>query len=133
MPKRVKYRKPQRGRMKGIAYRGSTISFGEVGLKAVDGGKLSSRQIEAARVTIQRTLKRGGKLWIRTFPDYAITKKPAETRMGKGKGNPEGWVDRVKPGKILFEIAGVDRELAKLAFEKAANKLPMKTKIEYID
>jgi len=133
LPKRVKYRKPQRGRMKGLAYRGSTVSFGEVGLKAMESGKITSRQIEAARVTIQRTLKRGGKLWIRTFPDYSVTKKPAEVRQGKGKGNPEYWVDRVKAGKILFEIAGVDRELARLAFKKASNKLPIKTKVEEID
>lgn len=129
MPKRTKYRKVQRGRLKGKAYRGSTIVFGEHALKALEPGRISSKQIEAARVAINRKLKRGGKLWIRIFPDFPFTKKPAETRMGKGKGNPEGWLARVKPGRILFEIAGVDYELAKEALELASSKLPVKTKI----
>jgi len=129
MPKRTKYRKLQRGRMKGKAQRGSTVAFGEVGLKALECGKISNRQIEAARVAITRKIKRGGKLWIRIFPDYPFTKKPAETRMGKGKGNPEGWVARIKPGRILFELAGVEEPLAKEAFRLAAFKLPVKTKV----
>ena len=128
MPKRVKHRKVQRGRMNGIATRGSTIAFGEYGLKTTESGKITSHQIEAARVAINRKVKRGGKLWIRIFPDFPFTKKPAETRMGKGKGNPEGWVARVKPGRIMFEISGVDEELARQAFESASNKLPVKTK-----
>lgn len=129
MPKRTKYRKVQRGRMKGKAYRGSAIQFGDYALKTLEVGKISSRQIEASRVAISRKVKRGGKLWIRIFPDHPFTKKPAETRMGKGKGNPEGWVARVKPGRILFEIAGVDKELALEALRSASNKLPVKTKI----
>lgn len=128
MPKRVKHRKVQRGRSKGIATRGSTIAFGEFALKTVETGKITSRQIEAARVAISRKVKRGGKLWIRIFPNTPFTKKPAETRMGKGKGNPEGWIALVKPGKIMFEIAGVDEEMAKEAFKSASNKLPVKTK-----
>ena len=128
MPKRVKYRKVQRGRMTGIATRGSTIAFGAYGLKTIESGKITARQIEAARVAINRKVKRGGKLWIRIFPDFPFTKKPAETRMGKGKGNPEGWVARVKPGRIMFEISGVDEGLARMAFESASNKLPVKTK-----
>lgn len=128
MPKRVKHRKVQRGRMTGKALRGASVSFGEFGLKTVETGKITSRQIEAARVAITRKVKRGGKLWIRIFPDFPYTKKPAETRMGKGKGNPEGWVAKVKPGKIMFEIAGVDEELARKAFKSASNKLPVKTK-----
>ncbi len=127
MPKRTKYRKRQRGRMRGKASRGSTIAFGEYGLKATECGKLSNRQIEAARISIQRKVKRGGKLWIRIFPDYPVTKKPAETRMGKGKGNPEGWQAIIKPGMILFEIAGVDETLAKEALRLAAFKLSVKT------
>ena len=129
MPKRVKYRKVMRGRMTGTAQRGADIAFGEYGLKAMESGKITSRQIEAARVAINRKVKRGGKLWIRIFPDFPFTKKPAETRMGKGKGNPEGFVARVKPGRILFEIAGVDEELARQALDSASNKLPLKTKI----
>jgi large subunit ribosomal protein L16 len=133
MPKRTKFRKLQRGRMKGKAFRGSTISFGEYALKSMECGKISSKQIEAARVAISRKVKRGGKLWIRIFPDYPVTKKPAETRMGKGKGNPEGWVAIIKPGRILFEIAGVSEELAKDALRLAAFKLPVKTKIMSIE
>lgn len=129
MPKRTKYRKLQRGRMTGKAYRGSSISFGEYGLKAIECGKISNRQIEAARIAITRRIKRSGKLWIRVFPDYPFTKKPAETRMGKGKGNPEGWVAIVKPGEVLFELAGVDETLSKEALRLAAFKLAVKTKI----
>ena len=133
MPKRTKFRKLQRGRMKGKAFRGSTISFGEFALKSMECDKISSKQIEAARVAISRKVKRGGKLWIRIFPDYPATKKPAETRMGKGKGNPEGWVAIIKPGRILFEIAGVSEDLAKDALRLAAFKLPVKTKITGIE
>ena len=129
MPKRVKYRKRQRGRMRGKAYRGSTISFGEHAIKATECGKITSRQIEAARIAITRKVKRGGKVWIRIFPDIPFTKKPAETRMGKGKGNPEGWHALIKPGRILFEISGVDEEVAKEALKKASFKLPVKTRI----
>ncbi len=129
MPKRTKYRKIQRGRSKGKAQRGSTIAFGEYGLKSLECGKISSKQIEAARVAINRKVKRGGKLWIRIFPDQPVTKKPAETRMGKGKGNPEGWVAKIKPGRVLFELAGVSDELAKEALRLAAFKLPVQTKI----
>ena len=133
MPKRVKHRKVMRGRMTGTAQRGATVAFGEFGLKALESAKITSRQIEAARVAINRKVKRGGKLWIRIFPDFPFTKKAAETRMGKGKGNPEGFVARVKPGRILFEIAGVDEEMAKKALESASNKLPLKTKIVQVD
>ena len=129
MPKRTKYRKQQRGRMRGKAQRGSTIAFGEHALKSLEAGKISSKQIEAARVAINRQVKRGGKLWIRIFPDYPFTKKPAETRMGKGKGNPEAWEAIIKPGRILFELAGVDFEMAREALELAARKLPVLTKI----
>lgn len=129
MPKRTKYRKLQRGRMRGKAFKGSTIAFGEYALKSLECGKISSKQIEAARVAINRKVKRGGKLWIRIFPDYPFTKKPAETRMGKGKGNPEGWVAIIKPGRILFEIAGVTEEMAREALYLATFKLPVKTKI----
>ncbi|HDS03039.1 MAG TPA: 50S ribosomal protein L16 [Firmicutes bacterium] len=128
MPKRVKYRKMQKGKMRGKAYRGAEVSFGEFGLKATECGWLTNNQIEAARVTINRTLKRRGKLWIRIFPDKPITKKPAETRMGKGKGNPEYWVAVIKPGRILFELEGVSEDLAKQAMDLASYKLPMKTK-----
>ena len=128
MPKRVKHRKIQRGRSKGIATRGSTVSFGEFGLKTVETGKITSRQIEAARIAISRKVKRGGKLWIRIFPDTPFTKKPAETRMGKGKGNPEGWVAVVKPGHIIYEMQGVTEEVAREAFRLGAHKLPMRTK-----
>lgn len=133
MPKRVKYRKQQRGRMKGTAQRGSTISFGEFALKTVEAGKITSRQIESARIAVTRKVKRGGKLWIRIFPDFPFTKKAAETRMGKGKGNPEGFVARVKPGRILFEIAGIEEDLARQALKSASFKLPVKTKIIGID
>jgi len=129
MPKRTKYRKQQRGRMKGKAIRGSSISFGDVGLRTLETGKITSRQIEAARVAITRKVKRGGKLWIRIFPDFPYTKKPAETRMGKGKGNPEGWVARIKPGRVLFELAGVEEKLAREALKSASHKLPVKTKV----
>jgi large subunit ribosomal protein L16 len=127
-PKKVKYRKQQRGRRAGVAERGSTIAFGEYALKAVEVGWVPGRQIEAGRVAITRHVKRGGKLWIRVFPDKPITKKPAETRMGKGKGAPEGWVVVVKPGRILFEMEGVDRATAEEAMRLAAAKLSIKTK-----
>ena len=133
MPKRVKHRKVMRGRMSGVAQRGATVAFGEFGLKALESAKITSRQIEAARVAINRKVKRGGKLWIRIFPDFPFTKKAAETRMGKGKGNPEGFVARVKPGRILFEIAGVDEEMAKQALASASHKLPLKTKIIQVE
>ncbi len=129
MPKRTKYRKQQRGRSKGVAQRGSTLAFGEHALKATEAGKITSRQIEAARIAITRKVKRGGKLWIRIFPDYPETRKPAETRMGKGKGNPDHWVARIKPGRILFELAGVNTELAKEALTSASFKLPVSTKV----
>jgi large subunit ribosomal protein L16 len=128
MPKKVKYRKQQRGRMTGKAWRGSSISFGEFGLKAMTCGWVTARQIEAARIAMTRFIKRGGKVWIRTFPDKPITKKPAETRMGKGKGAPEEWVAVIRPGKILFEMEGVTPEIAEAAFRLAAHKIPMKTK-----
>jgi len=128
MPKKVKFRKMQKGRMTGKAYRGSTVSFGEFGLKATEPGWITSRQIEAARIAITRHVKRGGKVWIRIFPDKPITKKPAETRMGKGKGNPEYWVAVVKPGRILYEMSGVSEEVAKEAFRLAAHKLPVATR-----
>ena len=128
MPKKVKFRKQQRGRMKGKAWRGSSIAFGEYALKAMECGWITSRQIEAARIAMTRFIKRGGKVWIRTFPDKPITKKPAETRMGKGKGAPEEWVAVVRPGKILFEMEGVTTEIAEAAFRLAAHKIPMKTK-----
>ena len=128
MPKRVKFRKTHRGRMAGKAYRGSSIAFGEFGLQAVQPAWVSSRQIEAARVAITRTIKRGGKVWIRVFPDKPVTKKPAETRMGKGKGAPEFWVAVVKPGRVLYEIEGITRELAREAFDLGASKLPNKTR-----
>jgi large subunit ribosomal protein L16 len=127
MPKKVKYRKVQRGRMKGKAWRGSSIAFGEYALKAMDCGWITSRQIEAARIAMTRFIKRGGKVWIRLFPDKPITKKPAETRMGKGKGAPDHWVCVVRPGRILFEMEGVSPELAKEAMRLAAHKLPLKT------
>jgi len=128
MPKRTKFRKQQRGRMKGKALRGSRINFGGYALKALEPCWITNRQLEAARVAITHHLKRQGKLWIRVFPDKPITKKPAETRMGKGKGNPEGWVAVVKPGRILFELEGVDPRLAKEAMRLAQHKLPIKTK-----
>jgi len=128
MPKKVKYRRKMKGRMRGKPEAGSNIDFGEFGLKALEPGWISNRQIEAARVAITRHTKRGGKLWIRVFPDKPFTKKPAETRMGKGKGAPEGWVGVVKPGKIIYEIEGVPEELAREALRLAAHKLPIKTK-----
>lgn len=128
MPKKVKYRKMQKGRMDGKAYRGSTVSFGEFGLKATEPGWVSSRQIEAARIAITRHVKRVCKVWIRIFPDKPITKKPAETRMGKGKGNPEYWVAVVKPGKILYEISGVSEKTAREALRLASHKLSVATK-----
>jgi len=127
-PKRVKYRKQFKGRMRGKATRGSKISFGEYGLQATDPGWVSNRQIESARVALTRHIKRGGKVWIRIFPDKPITSKPAETRMGKGKGNPEGWVAVIKPGRILFELEGVDLKTAQRAMELAAAKLPVRTR-----
>jgi large subunit ribosomal protein L16 len=129
MPKRVKYRKQHRGRRKGKSTRGSEIDFGEFGLKALEPAWLTDRQIEAARVALTRHLKRGGKVWIRVFPDKPVTIKPAETRMGKGKGNPEYWVAVVKPGRILFELEGVTPQMAKEALELAAHKLSLKTKV----
>jgi large subunit ribosomal protein L16 len=128
MPKKVKHRKQQRGRRCGAAWRGSTLSFGDYGLKAVETGWITDRQIEASRVAITRTIKRGGKVWIRIFPDKPITKKPAETRMGKGKGNPEGWVAVVRRGKIMFEMEGVTDDVAREAMALAGHKLPIKTK-----
>jgi len=128
MPKKVKYRKQQRGRRKGKAWRGSSLSFGEYGLKALENAWITDRQIEASRVAITRFIKRGGKLWIRIFPDKPFTKKPAETRMGKGKGAPEYWVAVVKPGRILYEIEGVDEKTARDAMKLASQKLPIKTK-----
>ncbi|MBI3961360.1 MAG: 50S ribosomal protein L16 [Deinococcus sp.] len=129
LPKRVKFRKAMRGRMKGRAKGGSRISFGEMGLMALEPAWVSSAQIEAARITMSHTFKRGGKIWIRIFPDKPVTKKPAETRMGKGKGNVEFWVAVVKPGRILFEVSGVDQAVAGEALRQAAHKLPMATKI----
>ncbi|NIS74846.1 MAG: 50S ribosomal protein L16 [Deltaproteobacteria bacterium] len=127
-PKRVKYRKRQKGRMKGKAQSGNYVAFGEFGIKAMQSGWITSRQIESARIAITRHVKKGGKLFIRIFPDKPITKKPAETRMGKGKGSPEFWVAVVKPGRILYEIEGVSQEVAKEAFRRASHKLPVKTK-----
>jgi large subunit ribosomal protein L16 len=127
-PKRVKYRKMMKGRTKGKATRGQTIAFGNCGLITLEPGWISSRQIEAARVALTREMKRGGKVWIRIFPDKPITKKPAETRMGKGKGNPEGWVVVVKPGRVLFEVEGIPYDLARVALKLAAAKLPVRTK-----
>ncbi len=128
MPKRSKHRKMMKGRTRGAAYRGSNIDFGEYGLKALEPGRITSRQIEAARVALTRHVKRGGKIWIRMFPDKPITKKPQETRMGKGKGAPEYWVAVVRPGRILFEIEGVTPELAREALELARHKLPIRTR-----
>jgi len=128
-PKKVKHRKVFKGRLRGTAQRGSSITFGEYALKATSSGKMTAQQIEAARVAINRKIKRGGKVWIRVFPDKPVTKKPAETRMGKGKGSPEFWVAPVKPGKILYELAGVDEELAVRALTLAGNKLPFRTKV----
>ena len=128
MPKRTKYRKMQKGRNRGKATRGITVSDGEYGLQAVEAGAIKSNQIEAARIAMTRYIKRGGKVWIKIFPDKPITIKPAETRMGKGKGAPEYWVALVKPGRVMFELAGVPEEIAREAMRLAANKLPVKTK-----
>jgi large subunit ribosomal protein L16 len=128
MPKRVKHRKEQRGRRRGLANRGNEVNFGEYGMQAQEPAWLTSRQIEAARVAMTRHIKRGGKVWIRIFPSKPVTAKPAETRMGKGKGSPEDWVAVVKPGRVLFELGGVSRELAKEALRLAGQKLPIKTK-----
>ena len=126
-PKRVKHRKAHKGRMRGKAYRGNKVSFGEFGLQTTECGWISNRQIEAARVAMTRHIKRGGKVWIRIFPDKPITSKPAETRMGKGKGNPEGWVAVVKPGRMMFELEGVPEDMARRAMALAAAKLPVAT------
>jgi large subunit ribosomal protein L16 len=128
-PKKVKYRKQQKGRRNGVASRGSSLNFGDYGLQASECGWLTTRQIEAARVAMTRHIKRGGKIWIRIFPDKPITKKPAETRMGKGKGAPEDWVAVIKPGRILYEMEGVSRETALQAFRLASSKLPLATKV----
>ena len=128
-PQKVKYRKPQKGRMRGMAIRGSYVSFGMFGLKALEPGWITSRQIEAARIVLSRSIKKVGKVWIRIFPHKAITKKPAETRMGKGKGTPEYWVAVIKPGRILFEVEGLDFDEAQEAFRKCSNKLPIKAKM----
>ncbi|GIU82124.1 MAG: 50S ribosomal protein L16 [Acidobacteria bacterium] len=128
MPKKVKYRRVQKGRIKGKATRGDKVSFGDYGLKALEAGWITDRQIEAARVAMTRHIKRGGKIWIRIFPDKPITKKPAETRMGSGKGAPDHWVAVVKPGRILYEIQGVSEEVAREAMRLAAQKLPIKVK-----
>ncbi|MCP2619893.1 50S ribosomal protein L16 [Candidatus Aminicenantes bacterium AC-334-K16] len=128
MPKKVKYRKQQRGRMKGKAYRGAELSFGDYGLQALEPCWLTARQIEAGRITITRFMKRKGKLWIRVFPWKPITKKPTEVRMGKGKGDPEFWVDVVRPGKIIYELEGVDEATAREAMRLASHKLPIKTR-----
>lgn len=128
MPSRVKYRKQQKGRVRGKATSGTTLAFGEYGLQVLESGFITARQIEAARVTIMRTIKKGGKLWIRIFPDKPITKKPAETRMGKGKGNVEGWVAVVKRGRILFELEGMNEEIGRECMRLAGFKLPLKTR-----
>jgi large subunit ribosomal protein L16 len=127
-PKRTKFRKQQKGRNRGLAQRGSKVSFGEYGLKATDRGRMTARQIEAARRTITRHVKRGGKIWIRVFPDVPITKKPIEVRQGKGKGNVEYWIAQIQPGRMLYEIEGVSEEVAREAFKLAAAKLPFRTK-----
>ncbi len=128
MPKRTRYRKVQKGRMRGQAKGGTHVAFGEFGLQAQEPGWITARQIEAARIAMTRSIKRGGKVWITIFPDKPITEKPAETRMGSGKGNPEYWVAPVKPGRVMFEMAGVSEELAREAMRLAAHKLPIKTK-----
>ena len=127
-PKRVKYRKPQKGKNRGMASSGNYVAFGSYGLKSLDHGFLTSRQIEASRIVISRSIRKIGRMWIRVFPHKALTRKPAETRMGKGKGSPELWVAVVKPGTILFEVEGLDKEQAQEAFRKCSNKLPVKTK-----
>ena len=128
-PKKVKYRKRQKGRLKGLARRGCNVDFGDYGLQATEPGWISSRQIESARVAITRAVKRGGRVWIRIFPDKPLSKKPAETRMGKGKGNPEYWVAPVKPGRILYEMSGVDETVAREALRLASHKLPVATRV----
>jgi large subunit ribosomal protein L16 len=128
-PKKIKYRKQQKGRMRGAAYRGSTLTFGEFGLQAIECGRMTAQQIEAARIAMTRHVKRGGKIWIRVFPDKPFTKKPAETRMGKGKGSPEGWVAVVRPGLILYEMEGVPETLAQEALLLASHKLPFRTRM----
>jgi large subunit ribosomal protein L16 len=128
MPKKVKHRKQQRGRVSGTAKGGSVVSFGDYGILALEGGWITARQIEAARIAMTRHVRRGGKVWIRVFPDKPVTEKPAETRMGSGKGSPEHWVAVVKPGRVMFELAGVDEDLARAAMEKAIQKLPIKAK-----
>jgi len=127
-PKRVKYRKQQKGRVRGNATRGNTVAFGDYGLQTLEAGWITNRQIEAARVAMTRHIKRGGKVWIRIFPDKPITSKPAETRMGKGKGNPEHWVAPVKPGRVMFELEGVTEDIARRAMELASAKLPVRTR-----
>lgn len=127
-PKKVKFRKQQTGKMRGLAYRGSNLNFGEYGLQAIDCGYITGKQIEAARIAMTRHVKRGGKIWIRIFPDKPVTKKPAEVRMGKGKGAPEGWVAVIKPGRVLYEMSGVSKEMAKEALRLAAHKLSVKTR-----
>lgn len=127
-PKKVKYRKQQKGRMKGVARRGCNLNFGEFGLQATECGTISAKQIEAARIAMTRHVKRGGKMWIRIFPDKPFTKKPAEVRMGKGKGAPEGWLAVIRPGKILYEMEGVPREMAREALRLASHKLSVKTR-----
>ncbi len=129
MPKRIKYRKQHRGRRRGHATRGNSVAFGEWGLQAMDPAWITNPQIESARVALTRHIKRGGKVWIRIFPDKPVTKKPAETRMGKGKGNPEGWVAVVQPGRVMFELEGVDEKLAREALRLASAKLPIKTRV----
>ena len=129
MPKRVKFRKSQRGRRAGKAYRGSSVSFGDFGLKAMEPAWITSRQIEACRVALTRKMKRDGKVWIRIFPDKPVSKKPLETRMGKGKGGPEFWVAVIKPGRVMFEVAGITKELASEALKLCSHKLPIKTKV----
>src|SRR5450755_1704362 len=126
LPKRVKYRKTMRGKVKGNETRGTEVAFGSFGLKALESGWITSRQIEAVRVTLSRTMKRDGKIWIRIFPDKPVTKKPAETRMGSGKGSPEFWIANVKPGRVMFELAGVPEPIAREAMRRAMHKLPMK-------
>jgi large subunit ribosomal protein L16 len=128
MPKRVKHRKVHRGRRRGVAKGGTEVNFGEYGIQALEEAWITSRQIESARIAITRAVKRGGKVWINIFPDKPVTQKPAETRMGSGKGNPEFWVAVVKPGRVMFELAGVDEELAREAMRKAGHKLPIKTR-----
>jgi large subunit ribosomal protein L16 len=129
MPRKVKHRKQQRGRRSGMAKGGTTVTFGEFGIQALEPAWLTARQIEAARIAMTRHVRRGGKVWIRVFPDKPVTQKPAETRMGSGKGNPEHWVAVVKPGRILFELSGVNEELARSAMERAIQKLPIKAKV----